>query len=406
MKILICSANYAPELTGIGKYSGEMAEWLAARGHEVRVVAAPPYYPAWQVAEAYRGRPFMREHIRGVHVWRAPIWVPQRAGGLARVLHLVSFGLSAAPLMMWWALWWRPAVCFTTAPFLSGAPAVLLASALGRSRSWLHVQDFEVDVAFNMGLLKGGRLKQTVLALEQFIFRRFDRVSSISQKMVQRLSEKGVSGERQRFFRNWVDVDAIQPLKAPSAFRSELGLPNDAVVALFSGTLGAKQGLQLIPQAARLLAAESRLHFVICGDGATKVDLQRQGEGLSNLHFLPLQPLERLGELLGMADMHLLTQDVAAEDLVLPSKLSGMLASGRPVIATCAPGTELAQVLQSCGTVVAPGDAQAFADAIRTLARDPEQRRRWGVAARHTAVQTLGREQVLAAFEGELLGLV
>ena len=71
MRILVCSANYTPELTGIGKYSGEMGAWLAARGHEVRVVAAPPYYPAWRVHEAWRGRAFRRELVDGVRVWRA-----------------------------------------------------------------------------------------------------------------------------------------------------------------------------------------------------------------------------------------------------------------------------------------------------------------------------------------------
>lgn len=53
MKILVYGINYSPELTGIGKYTGEMVEWLAAQGHEVRVISAPPYYPQWQVGENY-----------------------------------------------------------------------------------------------------------------------------------------------------------------------------------------------------------------------------------------------------------------------------------------------------------------------------------------------------------------
>ena len=309
MKILICSANYAPELTGVGKYSGEMAQWLAAQGHEVRVVAAPPYYPAWAVAPEYCGRAFCRETLDGVRVWRAPLWVPAQPGGLRRVLHLLSFAFTSAPLLLWWGLTWRPQVCIAVAPFVTAAPATWLASRLAGGRAWLHVQDYEVDVAFSMGLLKGGLLKRALSAIEGFVFRRFDRVSSISQRMLERAGSKGVDPARLVFLPNWVDVKAIQPLSGPSPYRAELGLTESYVVALFSGTLGRKQGLQLIPQAARLLADEPRLHFVICGDGPMKDELQQLSAGLPRFHFLPLQPMARLSDLLGLADMHLLPQD-------------------------------------------------------------------------------------------------
>lgn len=403
MKVLLCSANYAPELTGIGKYSGEMAAWLAAQGHEVRVVAAPPYYPAWRVAESHRGRAFRRETIAGARVWRAPLWVPARPGGLARVLHLLSFGLSSAPLLLWWALAWRPQAVVVVAPFLTSAPGAWLAARVAGARAWLHVQDYEVDVAFGMGLLKGEGLRRIVTAAERGLLRGFDRVSTISERMLERAAAKGVAAERLVRFPNWVDEQAIRPL-APgrSAYRAELGLPAGAVVVLFSGTLGAKQGLQILPQAARLLADEPALHFVICGDGPMKPELQRLAEGLPSIRFLPLQPAARLGELLGLADIHVLPQEAAAEDLVLPSKLSGMLASGRPVVATCAAHSEMASVVGGCGLVVPPGDAPALAAALRRLAADAAERERLGLAARAHAEQRLGRDAVLRRWEAEL----
>ncbi len=402
MKLLLYSANFAPEPTGIGKYSGELAAWLAARGHELRVVCAPPYYPAWRVEAGYRWPPYRHEHWQGVGVWRAPLWVPARPGGLARVLHLASFALASLPLLLRHGAW-RPDLVLTVAPALAGAPAGWALARLCGARAWLHVQDFEVDVALRMGLL--GRGGGALRAAESALLKRFDVVSTISQRMLERLWHKGVPGERTRLFVNWADVDAIRPLDAPSAYRAELGLAPGVRVALFSGSLGAKQGLGLIPEAARRLQARSDLVFVVCGEGALRAELETAARALPNLRLLSLQPLARLGELLNLADVHLLPQSVQAEDLVLPSKLTGMLASGRPVVATCRPGTELAGVVAHCGLVVPPDDAQALADALAALVDDDARRLRLGAQARAHALQHLARDAVLHGFEAQLLAL-
>jgi colanic acid biosynthesis glycosyl transferase WcaI len=102
MKILLYGINFAPELTGIGKYTGELAAWLAARGHDVRVVTAPPYYPAWAVSPGYSGSAYRTEQWQGVHVVRCPLWVPRQPGGAKRRLHSQYRGrgraLADAPL--------------------------------------------------------------------------------------------------------------------------------------------------------------------------------------------------------------------------------------------------------------------------------------------------------------------
>ncbi len=395
MKILLYSANFAPEPVGIGKYSGEMAAWLVAHGHQVRVVAAPPYYPAWQLVAGYAWPPYRRERWQGVDVWRAPLWVPGKPGGLTRVLHLVTFAVSSLPIMFWQILW-RPQVVMTVAPALVCAPTGWLVARLSGAKAWLHIQDFEVDVAFQMGLLKGKLLQGVVLGLERWLLRRFDVVSSISGSMVQRLQQKGVLPQKAFFFPNWVDLAHISPLTAPSPYRAELGIAPWAKVALFSGTLGNKQGLMVIPEAARHLAHRTDIVFVICGNGAMKPQLEEAAKQLPNLLLLPLQPFERLGDLLGLADMHLLPQSPEAEDLVLPSKLTGMLASGRPVIATCRAGTEIATVVSQCGLVVPPGESVALAAAIERMADDEPQRTQLGKNARLYAENHLAKGAVLA----------
>jgi colanic acid biosynthesis glycosyl transferase WcaI len=400
MKILLYSANFAPEPVGIGKYSGEMAAWLVEHGHSVRVVAAPPYYPNWEVNPNFARPRFRRDQWRGVDVWRAPIWVPKSPTGLTRVLHLLSFAISSFPVMLR-QIFWRPDLVVTVAPALLCAPAGLLVAQLCGAKSWLHLQDFEVDVAVRTGLLKGKLLQRIVLRMERWILRRFDNVSSISNRMVERLIAKGVKREQTRYFPNWVDIAHIKPSIAKGVYRAELGIPDDAIVILSSGTLGGKQGLMAIPKVAILLAARKDILFVICGDGVMKPALQEAGGHLPNVLFIPLQPFALLGELLCMADIHLLTQSPHAADLVLPSKLSGMLASARPVIATCHLGTELESVVSKCGQVVAPGDIAALANAVCKLADEPLTRTELGRRGRAYAEKCLERDEVLGGVFGQ-----
>ena len=394
MKILIYSANFAPEPVGIGKYSGEMSAWLVAQGHQVRVVAAPPYYPAWNLDQAYVWPPYRREQWQGVDVWRAPLWVPKSPGGLARVVHLLSFAVLSLPVMLWQILW-RPKLVMVIAPALVCAPAGYMVARLSGAKAWLHIQDFEVDVAFQMGLLKSPLLQRMVLATERCLLRCFDQVSSISGRMLDRLRQKGLAENEICFFPNWVDISNIYPLAAPSDYRNELGISAFTKVILFSGTMGNKQGLMVIPKAAKKLAHRQDVLFVVCGDGVIKPQLEAASIGLNNIKFLPLQPFERLGQLLGLADIHLLPQSPEAADLVLPSKLSGMLASGRAVIATCLADTEIANVVGQCGLVVTPEDDDALAKEIEKLVDDDKARLHFGKQARLYAEENLARDSVL-----------
>lgn len=401
MKILIYSANYFPEPTGIGKYSGEMAEWLAAQGHEVRVVCAPPYYPNWELPAPYRKLRYWFEKHGAVKVWRAPLWVPKEPGGLKRVLHLLTFAAASLPLMLR-QLAWRPDVVFTVAPAFVCAPAGWLTARLSGAKAWLHIQDFEVDVAFQMGLLKGERVKSLVLWLESKMLRRFDVVSSISGRMLEKLREKKVKNERIYLFPNWVDISKITPLNEVSPYKAELQIPPQAKVTLFSGSLGNKQGLMVIPSAANRLSNREDIYFVICGDGVMKSEIENATKHLSNVRLLPLQPFSRLNELLGLADIHLLPQSPEAEDLVLPSKLSGMLSSGKPIIATVRPDTDIARIVKLCGQVVPPEDADALQKAILQLLGDPEAMKKQGQEARNQAIKNFDQSSILQEFSRRL----
>jgi len=173
-------------------------------------------------------------------------------------------------------------------------------------------------------------------------------------------------------------------------------------VALFSGSLGGKQGLMVIPEAAKLLSHRRDIVFVICGDGVMKPIMEAAAAKLANFKVLPLQPFERLGELLCLADIHLLPQNSEASDFVLPSKLSGMLASGRPVISTSHPDSELGLVVSECGVIVPAGDPSALAAAVLQLAEDASLRTELGRCGRHFAETHFEMHRVLERRFGAL----
>jgi colanic acid biosynthesis glycosyl transferase WcaI len=400
MRILIVGINFSPELTGIGKYTGEMAQWLAAQGHQVRVVTAPPYYPEWCIGDGYSAWHYHCEVIDGVKVWRCPLWVPARPSGLKRLIHLASFALSSFPVMLM-QLFWKPSVVIAIEPPLMCAPAALLVSRLAGARAWLHVQDFEVDAAFELGILKSNWLRKAVQHVERCLMRSFDRVSTISDRMKAKLVEKGVEQEKSVLFPNWADLGIIFPLEQASLLREELGFPADKIIALYSGNIGEKQGLEIILEAATRLVSRPEIQFVLSGEGAAKARLFEAYGQLPNVAWLPLQPVERLNDLLNMADVHLLPQRADVADLVMPSKLSGMLASGRPVLATEHAGTQVAQLVAFCGKVVEPGDVQGFVGGLLELVQSPRLRAELGAAARQAA-QAWDKTVVLHRFEDQL----
>ena len=387
MRILILGINYAPEMIGTGPLSTGLAEGLARQGADVHVITAKPYYPAWRIFDGWR-RPFWRRRTEnGVKVVHCPLYVPRNPTGSRRILHHASFALAALPVALGKVLTFRPDVVIVVAPSMIASPVGWLAARLSGAKAWMHIQDFEVEAAFATGLLpESSWIGRRARAFEAWILRRFDRVSSISVPMVAKLCEKGVPDAHVYELRNWANLKAVRPVEGISPMKAELGITTRHVV-LYSGNLANKQGLEIIPQMARHLAHRDDLTFVVCGDGPMRDTLVEMAEGLQNTRFLPLQPYERLSDLLGMADVHLLPQIAGAADLVLPSKLTNMLASGRPVLATADPNTALGKEVMGAGVIVPPEDSAAAAAALEQLLDSPETHTSYGHEARQRALE-------------------
>ncbi len=402
--VLILGHNYAPEPVGIGPCTTGMAEMLVEAGHSVRVMCGTPSYPHWKVAAGYARYRIRSGRENGVTVTRLPHFVPATPRGWWRILHHLSFALLALVALIAACVARRPSVIVAIAPsILSTLVARMIAAAIGRPL-WVHVQDLEVDIAVATGHLPRTRTRARLL---RWIERRAlggDRVSSISPAMCARLAEKGVAPDRIIEFRKWARPD-VRPTDTPSIFRKEWDVQCPHV-ALYSGNIAAKQGIEIVAETARLLAHRRDILFVICGNGPNRTALTAAAAGCESVAFFDLQPPERLPDLLSIATVHLLPQIAGAADLVLPSKLPNMLASGRPVVATADPWTGLAHEVEGCGVVTRPADAAAFAAAIVRLVDDAPLRTALGAAARARAAERWSKDAILAAFESELRLLV
>ena len=301
----------------------------------------------------------------------------------------------------------KPDVVSVMAPTFFSVPSGLAAARLMSAKAWLHVFDLEVDAAFELGFIRNARLIGWSRAVERRLMRRFDLVSTISTKMREKIERKGVDAARMVLFPNWVDTHKFSPQPRPVPLRRELGIADERCVALYSGSMGRKQGLEHVIEAARLLAADAAGSpmLLLAGAGPMRAELERSAHDLPNVRFLPLQPAERLNQFLNVADIHLLPQRRDASDLVMPSKLLAMLATGRPVIATAPADSEIARMLVDTGIITPPEMPGALAAAIRELARDPARRQAMGAAAAAFARISLHAETILREAEARIVAL-
>jgi len=408
MKIQCLSLNFEPEEIGIAVYSTGFAREMAKRGHHVSAFCAHPYYPQWRrrVGWPRFGYKTLKTGDEKLQVVHCPLYVPQKPTAKSRILHYATFAISAFPRLIGNALKSRPDIIFIVAPSLISAISGLITARITGAKLWLHIQDYEVEAAFATGAISpDSRLGRIALSFETWILRKFDMISSISTPMLNKLREKGIPEEKIYEFRNWANLQKVQVVEGLSPMREELGITTK-YVAYYSGNVAAKQGLEIIPEAARILTDRDDLTFVICGEGPFLDTLKAKAAGVKNIRFFPLQPFEKLSDALGMADVHLLPQIADVAELVLPSKLTNMLASGRPVVATAYAGTALAQEIESAGIVTEPGNVQAFAQAIADLLNNPEQRMELGQNARQKALENWDMTAILNKLETKMTRLI
>ncbi len=294
-------------------------------------------------------------------------------------------------------------------------PLALAASATMLGRLWrvpyvFHVEDLQPDAAADLGMLKQGQLMRALYALERGAYRHAAMVSTLTEGMCRRILSKGVPPEKVAVFGHWAEPELFKiPLRGGGeSFRQANNLRGKLIV-LHSGNMGVKQGMEVILDAARRSRHCSDIVYLLVGDGAARPKLQTTAEAmhLDNLRFLPIQPKPTFADMLTASDVSLITQRRSVADVVFPSKTVTLLAAGRPVVASVATNSQIAQVISdaNAGIVTEPEDPEALISGIMQLRNDSGRRAKVGANGRAYALRVWSEAEILPIMEHRLLDL-
>lgn len=405
-RILFIGYNFHPEPTGIGKYSGEMMQWLAQNGYDCTVITSYPYYPQWKVQEPYtkerywyKGEFCSYPPTGSLQIWRCPMYIPAKPTGLKRILLDFSFLLSATCKLMA-LLAGKPfdLVVVVVPSFQLGLLGVLY-KKVRKTKLHYHIQDMQIEAARDLQMIKSKSMINALFKLEKYILKNSDTISSISEGMANKIEKK--SEKNILLFPNWVDICSFYPIQDRCFLKKMHGFDPSDTIILYSGAIGEKQGLESIILTAKALKYHTNIKFIICGSGPYKEKLEQmvRESSLQSVIFKPLQPLATFNNFLNTADIHLIVQKAQASDLVMPSKLATILAVGGLALITAMPGSSLYQLVHkhSIGLLIEAESALALeAGILRAISQDHSAIKK---SARFYAENHLSLQKVMENFE-------
>jgi colanic acid biosynthesis glycosyl transferase WcaI len=387
MHIVFFNRSFHPDNAATGQLLTELAEDLVrTHGCRVTVVAGVPLDRAKGGGVRGWGL-FSREAYRDVQIMRARGTRFDKRRFAGRAANYVSYFVSAC-----WAGLRVPrpdVVVALTDPPIIGLAAWLAAWRAGAPLV-MSYRDLFPEVTVLLQDFHSDAINHVLQTINQFLCRSATTVIALGDTMRRRLIEnKGAAPDKTVIIPDWADTTAIVPGPRDNAFAAAHGL-SDKFVVMHSGNLGLSQGLETLVEAAALLRPEPDVRVVFQGDGVKKEELQAQVArlGLTNVMFLPYAPKDRLGEAFAAADVFVVSLQRGLAGYIVPSKLYGILASGRPYVAAVEEDCEVASLTRShgCGLVAEPGHPRDLADRILQFYRDRRLAARCGLNAREAAL--------------------
>ena len=402
MRVLILTQYYPPE---IGAPQGRLAAFareLRIRGHDVEVVTAMPNHLIGRVQKEYRGKLYALELLEGVRVHRT--WVYAATGtGVKRMLNYLSFTLSS---FIGLAKAGPADIVFIESPPLFLSIPGWIAARARRAAMVFNVSDLWPDSVRELGVMNDGMIMRLAEMLEAWSYRRARVVNAVTQGIATTLREhKAVPAEKVRFFPNGIDVETFMPRAGSAELAADLQLSGRPVF-IYAGTHGIAQGLHSVLDAAKLVGDEADVVFVGSGPVKSELVLRAAQERISNVRFVDPVPLSAMPEYFSLAAASIVP--LVKSPLMRgarPSKMFPSLACGVPVL-YCGEGESAALISEAeAGIVAAPEDAQAIADGMHAILRDPARREAMSLNARRLAVDRFAWgsivEEWLSSLESE-----
>ncbi len=399
MIIIFNALNFSPEIVGNGKYTSEKVFWLSKKVEKIIVITTNPYYPQWK---CYSNK-YKREENKRIIVLRCPVYIPKKINGLTKIIHYLSFLLSSLPIAIY-SIKFKPDLVFTVCPTFFSVPSTFLISALTKIffkkkvKTWIHYQDLEIEAAFNLKILRGKTLKKIILYFEKIIINQFSVISTISNGMMGKLQKKIDKNKKILFLPNFIEFNkkvVNYQNKKDNPLFEELNLPNECKIVMYSGSLNEKLSYRSLINAIKYLKDRKNIFFIISGEGPLKDYLLKNLEGFDNAIIKPFQPVDKLQSWLNIADIHLIPQKFSVSNLVLPSKLLGILSSQKPVIGFAPEDSDLGKILDEVGVRIPKEEPELLAKGILNLTENIELRRELGLRGYEYVKKYYDKESVL-----------
>src|SRR6266478_1366734 len=384
VRILLLNLYYPPDTSATAKMAQTVVDALSA-SHEVTVVCGRPSYEpterrAWRLwrTEKVGGS----VHAANVKVIRVGSTDYSRTEMRRRVLNYLTYVAFSVPVSLFVRC---DVVLGMTDPPFEGIVAAAVALLKGKPLVY-NVRDLYPDMAMGGSIVEPGLLTNVWERLHRWALRRATRVVVLGDDMRARIVAKGVQAERVSVVRDGAEICAAgsQPTMDLEVVRAIRG--DFKFVLLHAGNLGFYGAWETLVAAAWKLADEG-IGLVFVGDGAQRAQIETSAAGCRNVRFLPFFPASKIASVLAAPDAHIVTIKRGLEGVIVPSKMYGILAAGKPIVAVAPRETDVAAIGEKRRFALwgDPDDAEQVACAVRELLRDGNQIRHMGEAARMAA---------------------